>query len=181
MVVQGVDKASLLTETLLHRPQRQVNLTDLEPHQEPAEWVAITEAEIAAVLHHMGKEKAPGPSLIDARTLQIGWPLLKSYITQLFNVVMDTGYHPQHWRQSITAILKKPHKPDYSSPQAYRPIALLDVIGKVLEGVISCRLAYWICPTGWMSDLQFGRVPGRSCTDAGLWFTHKIREVQKAG
>ena len=38
-------------------------------------------------------------------------------------------------------ILKKPNKPNYSEPKAYRPIALLDTLGKVLETVISKRLA----------------------------------------
>ena len=37
-------------------------------------------------------------------------------------------------------ILKKPNKPDYSEPKAYWPIALLDILGKVLEIVISKRL-----------------------------------------
>ena len=37
-------------------------------------------------------------------------------------------------------ILKKLNKPDYSEPKAYRPIALLDILGKALETVILKRL-----------------------------------------
>ena len=37
-------------------------------------------------------------------------------------------------------ILKKLNKPDYSESKAYRPIALLDILDKVLETVILKRL-----------------------------------------
>ena len=37
-------------------------------------------------------------------------------------------------------ILKKLNKPDYSKPKAYQPIALLDILDKVLEIVILKRL-----------------------------------------
>ena len=36
--------------------------------------------------------------------------------------------------------MKKPQKPDYSEPKAYRPIALLDTLRKALEAVISIRI-----------------------------------------
>jgi hypothetical protein len=33
-------------------------------------------------------------------------------------------------------VLRKPGKPDYSLPGAYRPISLLNTLGKLLEAVI---------------------------------------------
>lgn len=38
-------------------------------------------------------------------------------------------------------VLRKPFKDDYSKPKSYRPIALLDTIGKILESVIATRMA----------------------------------------
>ncbi|EMD67050.1 hypothetical protein COCSADRAFT_47030, partial [Bipolaris sorokiniana ND90Pr] len=40
------------------------------------------------------------------------------------------------------AILKKPSKPDYSIPKAYRVITLLSYLGKVIERIIAKRLSY---------------------------------------
>lgn len=39
-------------------------------------------------------------------------------------------------------MLRKPGKDDYIQPKAYRPIALLNTLGKALEAVMATRLAY---------------------------------------
>ena len=39
-------------------------------------------------------------------------------------------------------MLRKPKKDDYTQPKAYRPIALLSTLGKVMETIIANRLAY---------------------------------------
>jgi hypothetical protein len=50
------------------------------------------------------------------------------------------GYHPRPWWQSTMVVIPKPNKPDYSNPKAYRPIALLNCLGKVLEKLMASRL-----------------------------------------
>ena len=39
-------------------------------------------------------------------------------------------------------ILRKPGKKDYNIPSAFRLIALLDTLGKILESIISERIRY---------------------------------------
>ena len=39
-------------------------------------------------------------------------------------------------------MLRKQGKDDYTQPKSYRPIALLNTLGKALEAVIANRLAY---------------------------------------
>jgi hypothetical protein len=53
-------------------------------------------------------------------------------------------------------MLKKPGKGDYSNPSAYRPIALLNTLGKILEAVISNRIKYIAESYDLLSDLQYG-------------------------
>lgn len=55
----------------------------------------------------------------------------------------ELGYHPMQWKQAIIIILRKPNKPDYSIPGAYRPISLLNTLGKLLEAVMARRLSYY--------------------------------------
>ena len=48
-------------------------------------------------------------------------------------------------------VLKKPRKSDYLNPNAYRPIALLDILGKVLEAIVAKRISklakrYYLLP-----------------------------------
>ena len=60
----------------------------------------------------------------------------------LYQTLFSIGYHLTCWREVIGVILLKPGKPDYSIPKAYRVIALLNALGKVLERIYSIRLGY---------------------------------------
>jgi hypothetical protein len=45
---------------------------------------------------------------------------------------------------SITMVLGKLGKKNYHIPKAYRPIVLLNTIGKALESVIASRISYMV-------------------------------------
>ena len=66
--------------------------------------------------------------------------LLETF-TKIFQACLDQGYYPRQFREVNTVILKKLKKIDYSELKAYRPITLLDTLGKALETVISKRLS----------------------------------------
>jgi hypothetical protein len=55
---------------------------------------------------------------------------------------LEVGYHPKSWRKVIAVTLRKPRKPDYSNPRAYRLITLLECLGKILENIVARRLTY---------------------------------------
>ena len=65
-------------------------------------------------------------------------------------------------------VLRKPGKPDYSDPAAYRPIALLNTIGKVLEAIVARRISDLAEDANLLPDEQYGARPGRSAEDALL-------------
>ena len=58
----------------------------------------------------------------------------------MFSALFNYGYHLARWKQATGIILKKPNKPDYSAPKAYRVIALLNCLGKVVERLMAKRL-----------------------------------------
>ncbi len=62
-------------------------------------------------------------------------------IVHLFQACIEVGHHPTQFKEANTVILKKPAKKDYSEPKSYRPIALLDTLGKALETVVSRKLS----------------------------------------
>jgi ribonuclease HI len=86
--------------------------------------------------------KAPGtdgiPNAILHQTLDILLPSLHI----LFNACFRLGYCPAHFKEAVTVVLRKPGKDDYTQPKSYRPIALLNTLGKVLEAIVANRLAY---------------------------------------
>ena len=87
---------------------------------------------------------------------------------------MDLGYHPKIFHDSITVILQKPSKPDYSTPKAYRPIQLLEVFGKVMERIQAQRIAYHLLKNNLITPHQLGGVRGRSAEDISLAILHDI-------
>ena len=65
-------------------------------------------------------------------------------------------------------VLRKLGKPSYSDPAAYRPIALLNTLGKVLEAIIAGRISALAERYSLLPDEQYGARPGRSTEDALL-------------
>ena len=48
------------------------------------------------------------------------------HIGPLFRATNTLKYYPQEWSLTETLILKKPGKPNYTTPSAWRPIVLSD-------------------------------------------------------
>ena len=80
------------------------------------------------------------------------WKILRN----TFQAGIDRQYSPKHIRRSISVSLRKPGKDDYSIPKAYRSIALLITMGKVLESVMANRLAWAVETYKLLPDPQMG-------------------------
>jgi hypothetical protein len=111
------------------------------------------------------------------------WVHLKAVITRIFTACIALGHHPKQWRSAKIVVLRKPGKPDYSVPGAYRPISLLNTLGKVLEAVMARRLPYVAEKHGLLPNSQFGGRPGRTTEQALLvlsnaidkaWYRHNV-------
>lgn len=67
------------------------------------------------------------------------------------------GYYPSYLKTSVTIVLRKPTgERDYTQAKLYRPIALLNTIGKIFETIIANRLSYMreihqLVPTNYFS------------------------------
>ncbi|KAI5834854.1 hypothetical protein K523DRAFT_222860, partial [Schizophyllum commune Tattone D] len=70
------------------------------------------------------------------------WPEATEQIATLVRLCVRLGHHPRSWRRAVAVALRKPRKPDYSKPRAYRLITLLECMGKVVEKVMAKRLAF---------------------------------------
>ena len=86
--------------------------------------------------------KAPGPDGIINKALHIISPQITPHLTRVFNQSLQLGYCPLYFRESSTIVLRKPGKHDYTVPKAYRPIALLNTIGKIMDAIIAKRISY---------------------------------------
>jgi hypothetical protein len=105
-------------------------------------WDTFTPTGIKQAIFTSAPCKAPGPDGLPFHCLQHAYLAATEQFNSLFNVLSITGYHPICWRQATTVIVPKPGNPDYSIPKAYRPVALLNCLGKILEKLMANRLAY---------------------------------------
>ena len=74
-------------------------------------------------------------------------------------------------------MLKKLEKSDYTNLLAYRPIALLNTLGKVLEAVISNRIKFIAETYDLLSDTQYKARTNRATETALQQITEKIHII----
>jgi hypothetical protein len=91
--------------------------------------------EIWEALHKGSNTSAPG--LLGIRYKLLKWAFLANpdYILCIFQSCLNLKHHP--WHSSKVIVILKPNKPDYGIAKAYRPISLMECLGKVLEQVIA--------------------------------------------
>jgi hypothetical protein len=102
-------------------------------------------------------------------------------LTALFKSLLRIGYHPHCWREATGAIIRKPNKPDYTVPKAYRPISLLNCLGKVSEKIMANRLSYMGETYGLLHREQMGGRGGRRAIDAVMALVHDVQQAKCNG
>ena len=112
--------------------------------------------EVAAALDKTPPRKAPGLDQIPNHILHRAKTWILHHLTLLLEASLRLGYYPEHCRQSNTIVLRKPGKDNYTIAKAYRPIALLNTVGKVMESVVAKRLSYMAETEGLLPDTHMG-------------------------
>jgi hypothetical protein len=141
---QPEEKAEIFRQTFFP-PPLEADLSDINGYEYPLpnECPRITIPEIERAVRRAAPNKAPGNDDIINGILQQTLDILLPHLERLFNACLQQGYYPTHFKETITVVLRKQgNERDYSQPKSYRPIALLNTLGKMLEAIIASRLAY---------------------------------------
>ena len=85
-------------------------------------------------------------------------------MTALYNASLATGYFPRHFKGAMVVLILKPGK-DPTDPKSYRPITLLEILGKIFERILSSRLRRHLEENSLITSKQFGFRPHRSTQD----------------
>ena len=142
-------------------------------------WPRLTQREIRNAIISSSSTKAPGPDGLGFECIKMAYRAIPDYFHTLYEVLLRYGYHPKAWREATIVIIKKNGKPDYSAPKAYRPISLLNCLGKISEKIMATRLAHMAEKHHLLHNLQIGGRPKRSAVDAAMFLTTKIDEANK--
>ncbi len=128
--------------------------------------VPISEAEVAKGLNSLKRGKAyAGDCVLNEYFISAG-DILLSHLTDLFNVILDTGYFLEEWSRGIIIPLFK--RGTESDVNNYRGITLISCLAKLFTTVINNRLTKWCEQNDKLSDAQFGFRKGYSTIDASF-------------
>jgi len=157
-------KCTALQEVFFPEPP-EADLADINryPYPETDDWKPITQHEIREALHLLPADKAPGPDEIPNRILKLACYLMLPLLAVVFNTSLRLQYCPKAFKHSVVVALRKPGKDDYSAPKSYRPIALMNTLGKVLDTVLARRIQFWAESRKLFPETHIGGRKALSC------------------
>jgi hypothetical protein len=178
------DKSKLIAKSFFPSPPLVNSVPQDQEYPDPvAEHVPFNSCQIKRAIAKLSGYKAPGPDGICNIVFKECAEVLVPYLTHLFNAVFTYHTYYEPWRKFTTVVLRKPGKPNYTIPKAYRPIALLNSTCKLLTAVVADQLTYVLEHHQLLPNTHFGGRPGRSTTDSlhlleetvkDAWRSHKV-------
>ena len=137
----------------------------------------ISQEQIRRQLKRLKPFKAPGPDGIPNIVLTRCADLLVDRLWYIFNAILEKEVYYTLWKHFTTVVLRKPGKPRYDTPKAYRPIALLNTLGKLMTAVVAEQLTFYMERHALLPPNHFGGLPGRTTTDALHTLTYRIKDA----
>ena len=165
---------SSFNTTLYH----QVNISILNKirNKQVTAWVPFSKEEFKIALKSCKNLSTPGPD-------KLSWNHLKIILTddvcitniiKIANACIDLEYWPNHFKSSSTVIIPKPNKLLYDSPKSFRPIVLLNTLGKLIEKVIGERIQFHVVANNFIYPSQLGGLKFKSTINVGVALMHII-------
>jgi len=94
-------------------------------------------------------------------------------VIKIANACIDLEYWPNHFKISFTVIIL--NKLSYNSPKLFRPIVLLNTLGKLIKKVIGERLQFHMVNNNFIHLSQLGDLKFKLTIDIGVIFMHIIQ------
>jgi hypothetical protein len=128
----------------------------------PASETKLTNPEeVQEAIRGRKVSKAPGPNGTSYRALKNLTQRTVSLLVLIFNAILLTHHFPTAWKHTRVISILKPGK-DPALPLSYRPISLLDTIGKLFEKILLARILHEVNARGLMRYEHFGFRPKHS-------------------
>ena len=145
-----IEMVNVELESYLHTPASEPKLTSPD--------------EVQDAIRSLKVGKAPGPNGIPNRALKHLPMRAVLLLVQNFNAILCTHHFPPVWKHARVISILKPGK-DPAQPSSYRPMSLLDTIGKLIGKILLTRILH-VGECGLLRDEQFSFDPGtaRPCS-----------------
>ena len=102
----------------------------------------------------------------------------EDYICKFINIAntcINLGHWPSYFKTSIIVVIPKPNKAIFDSLKLYRPIVLLNTIGKLFKKMIGERLQFHTISNNFIHPSQLRSLKQRSIINTGVVLTHIVQ------
>jgi hypothetical protein len=106
---------------------------------------------------------------------------LVPHLAPLFHATNTLNYYAQEWSLTETLILKKPGKPDYTSPSAWQPIVLSNGMARLLNSCQTKDIVTMCEKHNLLPANHFGARPRRATTDSLHMVTKTVKDAWRKG
>jgi hypothetical protein len=173
------DKSKMLAKVFFpSKPTTSTIHTEAQEYPAPACGThKVTRDQIRRQLKYLKPYKAPGPDNIPNIVLSQCVDILTDRLLHIYSAILEQGLYYKPWKQFTTVVLRKPGKPCYDVPKAYRLIVLLNTLGKVLTAIIAEQLTYYTEKHALLPPMHFEGRPGRMTTDTLHMLTYTIKDA----
>ena len=174
------DKANMLAKTFFPPPPI-VPIVPTSVYPKPLEaHGTFTHNEIQTVIQKLKPYKAPGVNEIQNIVLQKCVNSLIDHLFYLFKAILEFNTYPMHWLMILTIVLHKPGKAEYNVAKAYRPISLLETIGKLFSTLVAADLSF-LAEQHSLLSTQLGGRCGKCTTDTIHLVVSRVKDAWRAG
>ena len=152
-----------------HAPPSDAFLDSL-PQLPTRNWPRISTLEIGDMLKLTSNSSAPGPDSVTWHHLKQIFDMegVSDAITLFFNNICNHGIWPSWFKESVSVIIPKPKKTDYTVPKSYRPIALLNTMGKLLTKVLANQMQFDAATYSLLHEGQCGGIRKYTTINTGI-------------
>lgn len=153
-----------------------------DPPVRPTRTLAhIDKTLVEALLRKATNRSAPGQTGHTWTLIKWVWAADSDRIMNLLEACLRTGHHPRLWKEAVVCVIPKPKRADYTLAKNFRPISLLECLGKLLEKVVAKLIYQDMAKHDLIPTTQFGGRNASSTLDAGLTLLHDIQSAHQAG
>jgi hypothetical protein len=140
------------------------------PDQDTGALASVTNARLRSIrffpkhirrqLKRLDTSKTPGFDELTGILLKQCASVLCYPLARLFQLSFDTGVFPSDWK--VAKVIPVYKKGDKANPANYRPVALLSLLSKLMEGYVAFHLRRHLETNSLLSEHQFGFRKGHS-------------------
>ncbi|KAI4474516.1 hypothetical protein M0802_015573 [Mischocyttarus mexicanus] len=130
------------------------------------EFPVISREELQAAAKDMSLGKAPGLDGIIGGVVRAAVDVCGDLILKTMNELVREGCFPKVWKETRLVLVKKKVDAPENRGSFYRPICLVEEMGKLFERVLYKRLVKCLWGNDKLCGDQFGFRPGKSTLDA---------------